>query len=72
MSSAFRAITADINAKFAQTNLARSINFWLQHHKGADPQIGADHASLRIIGEPEFREVAPMEYEFKVRLRVGM
>ena len=37
---------------------------------GLNPQTGADHAPLRIIGGPEFREVGPMEYEFRVKLRV--
>ena len=71
-SDAFNAITADINAKLAPKFLAHAINSWLRHHKGADPQIGADHAPLRVIGEPEFRNVGPMEYEFTVRLRVDL
>lgn len=50
----------------------RAINLWVQDHEGADPQTGADHAELRIVGEPEFREVKPREYEFKVRLRVSL
>ena len=71
-SIAFKSIYRNINANFAHTNLARSINFWLQNHSNADPQTHADHAELRIVGEPEFSESGPMEYEFNVKLRVDM
>jgi hypothetical protein len=68
----FNQIKRDLNARFVQSNLALAINSWLKHNKGADPQTGRNQAALRIVGDPEFREVAPMEYEFTVRLRIDM
>jgi hypothetical protein len=65
-------VYAKIGANLAPKWLAKAITLWLQCHRGADPQIGAGQAPLRIVGKPEFREVAPMEYEFTVRLRVDL
>src|SRR5262249_16268096 len=72
MTSALNATYKLISANLAPKILERAIDFWLRVHTGADPQTGADHAPLRIVGEPTLRETGPMEYELTIRLRVDL